>query len=50
MPLVAAGATLAPQTTVIARRGHREARELPWPGIHLKVLVPVIADGVKRIA
>jgi len=47
--LRAAGTVLAAQATL--RRAAEEAaraRELPWPGIQVDMLVPVIAGGVER--
>jgi hypothetical protein len=50
MPLVAAGAALARQATLnSAPAGDRATRELPCPWVHVEVLGPVIAGGVKRI-
>jgi hypothetical protein len=42
--VLAAQATLRPAAEDAAR-----ARELAWPGVHVEMLVPVIAGGVKRI-
>jgi hypothetical protein len=43
--VLAARATLRPATEEAAR-----APDLPWPWVHMEMLVPVIAGGVKRIA
>jgi hypothetical protein len=32
-----------------AAEDHARARELPWPWVHVEMLVPVIAGGVERI-
>jgi hypothetical protein len=48
MLLLAAG--FAPRATLRrAAEDRARAQELPWPWVHVKVLVPVIAGGVERI-
>jgi hypothetical protein len=50
MLLVAAGTAFAPRATLRrAAEDRARARELPWPWVHVEMLVPVIAGGVERI-